>query len=85
MPDSDDMYHIKIFSGFPFTQDSKKFTTPLYEQDYIWSKDYGLVAVDLANCLQGERECCGDPPSPNQLPPFCFGAIYFLDSWEHFS
>lgn len=56
VPDTDNMYHLTVYSGFPYGQDNEKYTNPLYKQEYTWSEDYGRVSLDQNNCLKVARE-----------------------------
>lgn len=55
-PDSDGIFRVKIYSGYPLFQNDKEYNTPLYAQGYTWSKNYGLLIVDVNNCLKVRRE-----------------------------
>ena len=67
MPDTDNMYHIKIYSGFPLGQDHVQHTTPRYEQDYTWWEDYSHAGVGMSNCLTGVCEFRSPAPPPTAL------------------
>lgn len=67
-PDSDGIYRVKIYSGFPLFHNDDEFTTPLYDQGYVWSENYERVTVDRNNCLKIVREF----RSPSSPSPFFF-------------
>lgn len=79
MPDTDNMYHIKIYSGFPVGQDHLQHTVPGYEQEYTWWDDYGQVMLDLSNCWKGSSEFLPPFIHPSPPPSFSFIVIYSLD------
>lgn len=55
VPDTDNMYYMTIYSGFPDNQ-RDRYVVPQYKQDYTWWEDHDRVSVDQNNCLNVASE-----------------------------
>lgn len=64
----DDEYRMTIRSGAKGEQGAQ---TPLYEQDYAWTKKYRIVFLDTKSCLRGSGEERGSSICKDWSFPLC--------------